>query len=54
MPPMLAPKETMDAEVMEISIPQFAAEMQTNDMKVGNANNVTSLFSKPMNQPLKD
>ena len=38
----------MDAEVIEISIPQFGAETQTNDMKVGNANNVTSPLSKPM------
>ena len=47
-PPMLAPKERMDAEIMEISIPQSGAEIQANEAKMGNANNITSTFSKPM------
>ena len=47
-PPMLAPKERMDAEITEISVPQFGAERHTNEAKMGNANNVTSAFSKPM------
>ena len=45
---MLAPKERMDAEIMEISVPQFGAERHANEAKMGNANNVTSAFSKPM------
>ena len=38
----------MDAEITEISIPQSGAERHTNEAKMGNANNVTSAFSKPM------
>ena len=45
---MLAPKERTDAEIMEISIPQSGAERHTNEAKMGNANNITSAFSKPM------
>ena len=47
-PLMLAPKERTDAEIMEISIPQSGAERHTNEAKMGNANNITSAFSKPM------
>ena len=47
-PPMLAPKERTDAEIMAISIPQSGAERHTNEAKMGNANNITSAFSKPM------
>ena len=32
-PPMLATKERMDAEIMEISIPQSGAERHTNEVK---------------------
>ena len=45
---MLAPKERMDAEITEISVPQSGAKRHTNEAKMGNANNVTSAFSKPM------
>ena len=34
---------------MEISIPKSGAERHTNEAKVGNANNITSALSKPMN-----
>ena len=44
---MLTPKERTDAEIMEISIPQSGAERHAKEAKVGNANNVTSVFSKP-------
>ena len=47
-PPMLAPKERTDVEIMEISIPQFGAERHTNEAKMVNTNNVTSAFSEPM------
>ena len=47
-PPMLAPKERTDAEITEISVPQSGAERHTNEAKMGNANNVTLAFSKPM------
>ena len=47
-PLMLAPKERMDAEIMEISIPQSGAERHINKANMGNANNITSAFSKPM------
>ena len=33
---------------MGISIPQSGAERHTNEAKMGNANNVSSAFSKPM------
>ena len=45
---MLAPKETMDSKIMEISVAQFGAERHANNAKMGNANNVTSAFSKLM------
>ena len=47
-PPMLAPKERTDAEITEISIPQSGTERQANEAKMGNVNNITSAFSKPM------
>ena len=47
-PPMLAPKERTDAEIMEISVPQSGAERHTNKAKMGSANDITSAFSKPM------
>ena len=47
-PPMLAPKERTDAKITEISVPQSGAERHTNEVKMGNANNVSSAFSKPM------
>ena len=45
-PPMLAPKERMDAEITEI--PQYRAERHAKEKKMDNANNITSAFSKPM------
>ena len=45
---MLAPKERTDAKITEIFIPQSGAERHANEAKMGNANNVTSVFSKPM------
>ena len=44
---MLAPKERMDAEIMEIPVPQSGAERNTKAANMGNTNNVTSVFSKP-------
>ena len=46
-PPMLAPKERMDTEIMEIPIPQSGAERHMKETKLDNANNITSAFSKP-------
>ena len=45
-PPMLAPKERTDAEIMEIPISQSGAERHVKETKMDNANNVTSAFSK--------
>ena len=45
--PMLAPKERMDAEVMEIPIPQSRAGRHMKETEMDNTNNVTSAFSKP-------
>ena len=45
---MLAPKERTNAKITEISIPQSGAERHINEANMGNANNVTSVFSKPM------
>ena len=45
---MLAPKERTDTEITEIPIPQSGAQRHAKEVKVGNANNVTSAFSKPM------
>ena len=47
-PQMLAPKERTDAKIMEISVPQSGAERHAKEAKMGNANNITSAFSKPM------
>ena len=47
-PPMLAPKERTDAEVMEIPIPQSRVGRHMKETKPDNANNITSAFSKPM------
>ena len=33
---------------MKISIPQFGAERHTNETKIGNMNDVTQMFSKPL------
>ena len=45
---MLAPKERTDAKIMEISISQSGTVRHTNEAKMGNANNITSVFYKPM------
>ena len=46
-PPMLAPKEGMDVEIMEIPIPQSSMGRHMKEAKTDNVNNVTSAFSKP-------
>ena len=45
---MLAPGKRMDAQIMEISFPQLGAERHANDAKMGNANDITPMFSKPI------
>ena len=37
----------MDAEIMEISVPQFGAKRYTNEAKMGNTNDITHTFPKP-------
>ena len=44
---MLAPKERMDAEIMETPIPQFGVERHVKETKIDNTNNVISEFSEP-------
>ena len=44
---MLAPKDRMDAKVTEIPVPQSRVGRHVKEAKIDNANNVTSVFSKP-------
>ena len=47
-PRMLVPGRRTDAKITEISIPQFGAERHTNETKMGNVNDVTPKFSRPL------